>query len=282
MRKLRLREVDKCSGFIKQSSARAGAESRWEQPVAPIQLFPLFCDVSMALGPFTLSPPQATAPRTSGTLCFYLDWPLHLVTLLSPTFSKIPSLLLFPSSIENIHCYFLVTISEAISGTGYWDQNRKWEQITTPEWRGCGLPDGRTLHREGCPGLCRCQVAKELVFWAGCDNRTGISYCPSDDLSSWHLILYPPGQVLFYEEKPVVCRVKCELAQGGQHFSQSRGPWLWSVFWHQRSFHHSSEEDWHMVIIPHLGNFQFGEWLPYGSLVTAHSSLHYLIVTPMN
>lgn len=100
MRKLRLKEVNKCSRFLKQSSWRAGAESRWERPLTPSQLFPLFCAVSMALdnGLSEAYEPQTWSPYMqlhtgpwSHVFLPRLALPRQVVTLLSPILSKLPS-----------------------------------------------------------------------------------------------------------------------------------------------------------------------------------------------
>lgn len=146
------------------------------------------------------------------------------------------------------------------------------------------------------PGLWRNRGMKELMFWAGCDSRTEIRSCPSGDPSSSHFILYLPCQVLFYEEKLIVCGVKYPL--GEYHFPQSYVPWLWLMFlnWYwtfiksqvmfpfsqfvTSSFLRGRLAHHNYSTVRKL--FQFGECLPYGSLVTIHNSLQYLIITQMN
>lgn len=113
-----------------------------------------------------------------------------------------------------------MNIPEAVSGAGCGacqDHSRKQDQITR-----C-LHDGlHTLHLPRRPRALWRPGAKERVLWAGCHTGLGA------DGFRWALQRTPfhlPGQVLCYEEKPVVRRVTCELPPRRAALSSVSGSW---------------------------------------------------------
>lgn len=203
--------------FPKQSCGRAGAESRWEQPLAPNQLFPWPRAVSMVLGNGFSKVCGCSEPRTwplhsvqvcdctqtASSLCFLsrLALPLHL----SPTFSQNPLLLLFPSSERNIRSYFPVNIPEAVSERMAVRHDRITAESKTRSQDACLT--GCTLSTcRGGPGLC-----------GGRGQGTGaLSWLPRGTGVRWlqvsppaHTVSYPPGQVPSYEER--TCSVESDV-----------------------------------------------------------------------
>lgn len=188
-------------------------------------------------------------------------------------------------------------ISEAISDqiTGHIRINTESKTRSQDIW-GTGLK----LAHQDIPYTCwgaartlevpRCQGADILRL--AMETRA----FPAGDPSSLHFILYLSGQVL--SRKNNLC-VKCELPPRRIAFSSvshpmamisvlksvpdlNQIPLVWP-FSHSFSLHCSYEDDWHIIIIPHLWHSSsMGRGLPFGFSVTIHHSLQCLTVTRMN